>query len=535
MGSARAPPPAGVTPDHSAARRVATGTLANVFGKGTVLLVGIVLAPIILHFVGATNLGIWIVIDTVGSFAFLVEMGISAGLIKYVAEHAARGEDEEAAEMVGAATWLFALLGSFVAIAGILLALALAALVDLHGRPGEVVPPLAAITAVDVGITILALPPATVLKGLQRFPLANAIMATGAVVGGLLVVAALAAGLGIVGAAAAQALNSVLTYAASLVITRRTVPSYMAVPIRRDSSRVRRLIRFSRSVAVVQVAVHMQTRLDSIVIAAALPIRFVTPYGFAQRLASGTEIATDQFAKVLLPFATEVSATREPGALKALYLSATRLTLAIALGVGLPLALLGGPILELWVGDAYSGYGPLVVLLVCAAIIDLPTYPAAALLQSIERHGPIAWMALGTGVLNLGLSIAFVGPYGLEGVATATLLASAVEITVFVVPYAARVLGVSWREFASEVVLPLLLPGAVLAALVIAGSAILPVTSLVRLAVVVGVAVTGYLFAYARVGASPHERSVYRAALSAGTGMARRLRGRRARRTERSS
>jgi len=145
-------------------------------------------------------------------------------------------------------------------------------------------------------------------------------------------------------------------------------------------------------------------------------------------------------------------------------------------------------------------------------------YPAAALLQSIERHSPIAWMALGTGVLNLGLSIAFVGPYGLEGVATATLLASAVEITVFVVPYAARVLGVSWREFASEVVLPLLLPGAVLAGLVIAGSAILPVTSLVRLAVVVGVAVTGYLFAYARVGASPHERSVYRAALSAGQG-----------------
>jgi O-antigen/teichoic acid export membrane protein len=288
-------------------------------------------------------------------------------------------------------------------------------------------------------------------------------------------------------------------------------------------------------VAVVQVAVHMQTRLDSIVIAAALPIRLVTPYGFAQRLASGTEIATDQFAKVLLPFGTEVNAMRAPGALKDLYVTATRLTLALALGVGLPLALLGGPILDLWVGGAYSGYGPLVAILVCAAIIDLLSYPAAALLQSIERHSPIAWMALGTGVLNLGLSIAFVGPYGLEGVATATLLASAVEITVFVVPYAARVLGVSWREFASEVVLPLLLPGAVLAGLVIAGSAILPVTSLVRLAVVVGVAVTGYLFAYARVGASPHERSVYRAALSAGTGMARRLRGRRARRAERSS
>jgi O-antigen/teichoic acid export membrane protein len=325
----------------------------------------------------------------------------------------------------------------------------------------------------------------------------------------------------------------VLTYAASLVVTQRIVPAYMAVPIRRDRNRVRRLIRFSRSVGVVQVAVHMQTRLDAIVIAAALPVRLVTPYSFAQRLASGTEIATDQFAKVLLPFATEVGATREPGALKALYVTATRLTLALGLGVGLPLALLGGPILDLWVGDAYSGYGPLVAILVCAGIIDLLSYPAAALLQSIERHGPIAWMALGTGVLNLGLSIAFVGHYGLEGVATATLLASAVQITLFVVPYAVRVLGVSWTEFASEVVLPLVLPAAVLAGLVIAGAAILPVTSLVRLAVVVGVAVTGYGFAYARFGASPHERAVYRAGLSAVIRVATRLRGHRARRAER--
>jgi O-antigen/teichoic acid export membrane protein len=374
-----------------------------------------------------------------------------------------------------------------------------------------------------------------VLKGLQRFPLSNAITGGGAVLGAVLAVAALAAGLGIVGAAAAAALNSVLTYAVALAVTHRVIPAYMAVPMRRDSGRVRRLIRFSRSVGVVQVAVHMQTRLDAIVIAAALPVRLVTPYSFAQRLASGTEIATDQFAKVLLPFATEVSATREPGALKGLYVTATRLTLAIALGVGLPLALLGGPILELWVGGAYAGYGPLVAILVCAAIVDLPTYPAAALLQSIERHGPIAWMALGTGVLNLGLSIAFVGPYGLEGVATATLLASAVEITAFVIPYAARVFGVSWREFASEVVLPLVLPAAVLAGLVIAGAAILPVTSLLRLAVVAGVAVTGYVFTYARFGASPHERSVYRAALTAVIDLAAGLRGRRARRAERSS
>ena len=129
----------------------------------------------------------------------------------------------------------------------------------------------------------------------------------------------------------------------------------MALPGRYDGERVRRLIRFSRSIAAVQIAVNLQSRLDVVVIAAALPVRNVTPYSFAQRLADGTRIATDQFGKVLLPLASEVSATRERAAVSELFLTSTRLTMFIALGVGLPLALLGGPILEVWVGEEFSG------------------------------------------------------------------------------------------------------------------------------------------------------------------------------------
>src|SRR6202022_1654185 len=135
----------------------------------------------------------------------------------------------------------------------------------------------------------------------------------------------------------------------SLVVARRLAPGYMAIALRWDASRTRRLLRFSRSVAVLHVAFQMQTKLDAVVIAAALPVRVVTPYNFGQRLATGTEIATDQFSKLVLPLATEFGATRERAALRALFLTATRLTLVIALGVGLPLALLGGPILKLWV------------------------------------------------------------------------------------------------------------------------------------------------------------------------------------------
>jgi O-antigen/teichoic acid export membrane protein len=505
-----------MTREQSIARRVATGTVANVAGQAVVLVTLIAVAPIIVHSVGATRYGTWVVIGSVASFGFLAELGIGAALVKYVAEHAARGEVDEAEQMVAAATWLYALLGTGVAIAGLLVAAVLPVLFDLHGVGGRVAQPLAALVALDVGISVPALAPLAVLRGLQRFPAVNAITAAGAVAGLILTIVALALGTGIVGVAAVGALNSLLTYLASLTAVRRLAPGYMGFTLRPDGARLRRLIRFSRSIAAVQVAVRLQSRLDSVVIAIALPIRVVTPYSFAQRLASGTGIATDQFARLLLPLATEVGETRGRTALGSLYLTTTRLTLAIAVGVGLPVALLGGPILHLWVGSSYSHYGGVVALLGAAAVVDLLAYPAAAVLQSIERHAPIARMALASGVANLALSIALVGPLGVYGVAAATLIVGSVEILLFVVPYALRVLDVPLRAVSEDVLRAVALPGVVLAGLVLAASALVEVNSLPRLALVLCIALAGYVVTYAAFGAAAYERDAYRAA-AAGT------------------
>ena len=500
---------------HAVARRVAAGTASNAAGRAVVLVSRILVTPVIVHAVGATDYGLWVLIASIATVGGVLELGISAGLVKYVAEHSARRETDEAAGMVAAASWLYRVLAVFFAVTGIALAVAAPAVLGLEGHTATMVRALGAVAAVDLGVSMLPLAPQSVLRGLQRFPLVNAIQAGAVVLGALLTVIVVVAGAGIVVVSAAWALSTGVAAIAFALAARRTAAPFVALPARYDAGRVRRLIRFSRSIAAVQIAVNLQSRLDVVVIAAALPVRNVTPYSFAQRLADGTRIATDQFGKVLLPLASEVSATRERAAVRDLFVTSTRLTMFIALGVGLPLALLGGPILEIWVGDEFSGYGTLVALLVCAAIVDLPSYPAAAVLQSLERHGPVAWMALGSAVANIAISVALVGPYGVEGVALGTLIAGGVEVLFLVVPYAARVLGLSPWRLVADTLLPLALPAVVLSALLLGGHALLPVTNLPRLAIVVGGAMTVYTIAYALFTAPPRERAVYRAAASA--------------------
>jgi O-antigen/teichoic acid export membrane protein len=505
-----------MTGEHAVARRTAVGTASNALGAMIVLLCGIVAAPIIVHAVGAADYGRWVLVASIASLGILVELGMSAALVKFVAEHSARDEIDEAARTIAAATWLYWVLGACLASIGLIAAVAVPAILGLEGDSVTVVRALAAVASIDLGLSMLSLAPQSVLKGLHRFPVVNTIQAGGAVLGLGMAIVALAADLGIVGVSAAFALSTGITAALFAAAAKRLLPGHMAVPIRRDPERVRRLVRFSRSIAAVQVAFNMQNRLDVVVIAAALPVRMVTPYSFAQRLAIGTRTATDQFGKVLLPLASEISATRDADAVRALFLTSTRLSLAVALAVGLPIALLGGPILGIWVGDEYSQYGALVAILTCAVIIDIPGSPAAAVLQSVERHGPMAWMSSANAALNIGLSIALVGPYGIEGVAVGTLVAGSAEVCFLVLPYACRVLRISVRVLATEVLLPLVLPTVAMAAIVLAGDAILPVTSLARLLVVVGAGLSVYGLLYVFVAARPRERAAYRAAAAAG-------------------
>jgi O-antigen/teichoic acid export membrane protein len=335
--------------EHTVARRVAVGTASNAVGRIVSLLAGIVATPIIVHAVGATDYGVWVLIASIAAFGTLFEFGMSAGLVKFVAEHTARDEVDEAARVVAAAAWLYRLIGAFFILVGVALAMAVPEVLSLEGESADVVRALGAIAALDLCISMLSLAPLSVLKGLHRFPVVNAIQAGAAVLAVGLTVVAVETGTGIVGVSAAWALSTALSTAGYAVAARRIVPGHMAGRVRRDPAAVQRLVRHSRSIAVVQVAVHLQGRLDTVVIAAALPVRNVTPYSFAQRLADGTRIATDQFGKVLLPLASEISATRERDAVRALFLTSTRLTVAIALAVGLPIALLGDPILEIWV------------------------------------------------------------------------------------------------------------------------------------------------------------------------------------------
>ena len=510
----------GLVPQPSIARRVLVGTISNSASQAIVVLSTLALTPFIVRQVGAEAYGLWVLVNSLTSFIYLLDLGLSAALVKFVAEHAAQDTDE-AARMVGAGTWLYSLLGVGAAVLGSALAFVLPGLFDLESETGGTAVALMVLAAATAGLSLPAVAPLAVLRGLQRFAAVNAITAGTTLLGAALVVGALLLDTGIVGVAAATLTGSAVTLVISFVVVRRIASEVTGNLLRRDLRRLRQLLGFSAPLAVMQVAGRIHTRVDAIIIAAALPVARIAPYSFAQQLGAGTRMAAEQFTRILLPMATELGRSRDAAFVRALLLTATRLTLAIAVAAGLPLALFGGEVLQLWVGPAFAPFGLLVALLAATALVDVTTYPAAAVLQSVELHRPLATMAIASGVVNVALSALLVGPLGLTGVALASLLATCGELALLFGPYVLRNLHLTLGEVARAVPGRLLGPVAAYAILLNGLATVFPVASFPGLVAVVVLGLVGYASCYVVVSASEYERAACRSAARLLTGARR--------------
>ena len=136
----------------------------------------------------------------------------------------------------------------------------------------------------------------------------------------------------------------------------------------------------------------------------------------------------------------------------------TRLTLAIFVPFACVLVVLAQPLLTLWVGAAYANSTVLVLILTLARLFDISQWPAASVLTGMARHRPLAFISIGSGVVNLVLSLILVQRYGVVGVALGTLIPATLETLLLKLPLARREIGVSWRQVATQMFWPALGP-----------------------------------------------------------------------------
>ena len=490
--------------------RMLRNTISNYIGEIFTLGVWFFLTPFLLRQLGPSTYGLWILISSLAAYGSLLDFGITNAVIKYVAQYHAEGRIDQARSLVATALWLYTGLGLLAVVLSAMLAPIIPDVLNLPPAQRTSASWLMLVSGLTLGVTLPSGTSLAVLRGLHRFDLSNLVSIIGMTVYTVAVVGVLLFGGGVVGIAAVNIPITLVMQIPTVWLIHRVAPELRFGWRGASGHLLKTVTSFSSALFVINLSGLIQTKTDEIVIGAFLPIAYVTPYSLARRLSELPKLLTDQFMKVLMPLASQLHAENDAGRLRVLYITSTRLTLAIFLSIATSVVILAQPFLTVWVGPIYGNYAYLVLILAVASFVDTSQWPAGSILQGMGRLRLLALLTFCTALANLGISITLLPVIGLAGVAFGTLIPATIESFCFVMPYAMRLNQVKLRTTLTEIFLPTLLPAALTAVVLYGLREVVKPDSWLSLAVTGGMGFLVYVVAYMTIGAGQAERQLGR-------------------------
>ncbi len=422
------------------------------------LCINVFLTPFMLHTLGDTQYGLFVLISSFATQGAILDLGIAPAVMKYVAESHVTKDYNRGRSVIATALWLYSILAL-----GVLLLAALIA--ALFPYIFNVPPQFRAATTIAVflmGVQVaISIPMAiseAILWGSHQYERMQALSLFAILLAAMSTIVVLLAGGGIAWLFAANILAALVPQAIGIWLVGRSAPELSLGwrGARRDQ--VKPLLSYSMMTFVIQVASNLQTQIDEIVIGIFLPVSSVGGYYVARRISALPQMLSQPVLGAFIPLASQLNAQNDTTGLRELYLFGSRAILAICIPLLVAVVGLAGPLLALWVGTKYSTNAAVVVVLATASVLEVGYWPGRMILQGIGQHRGLAKAATFGAIANLGLSILLIHYYGVIGVAFGTLIPAIVVNIGYIWPYTMRTVGVSSLELLRRALVPALVP-----------------------------------------------------------------------------
>src|ERR1035438_3831632 len=441
-------------------RQIVKNVGSSWFSLGFDVLVGLFLSPFLLHWLGDTAFGIWVLIFSITGYYGLFDLGIRASVVRYVSKFTSTDDIEDLAKLINTSLFTYSCIG----VLSLLVTVVLSVYVDhIFEIPPEFHSParwLLLLVGASVGLGFPLGVVGGYLDGLQRFYVNNWANIAGDIARLVLIILAVRHGRGL------------LTIAAG--IARLPVIAYRILPVPFGSKYVdratfRTMANYSSVTLIIMVATQLKFKTDNIVIGTMISAAAVTYFSIGARIVSYAQQVVMALAQNFLPRASQSEATRNMDRLRKVFLAGNRFCAFTSFPITLTLLMLGKSVIEVWVGKKYvaTSYSVLVVLIIPATLMWAQA-ASGRVLFGISKHRTWAFVTLGEGIANLILSIILVRRYGIIGDALGTAIPLTLTMLFFMPAHLCRKLDLRIRTFVHEAyTLPALLCMPLLAALLL--------------------------------------------------------------------
>ena len=446
--------------------RVLRNVLTNYLRFFSAGVIGFLLTPVMVHALGDGGYGLWVTIFSLTGYFGLFDQGIRPSLVRYVSRDHARGDRDGLSRTLSSAMVLYTVVGLVTFAASVAVALTCGRW--FHLAPAHVATARAVLMLAG-GSLALGFPLGVfgaALSGLQRYDVANGIGIGIGVLRALAFVAVLRLHGGLLGLAWVSLATNLLGHALSWIALKRVLPD---VPIGArfvDPEHLRLIGSYSGFAFIGALASSIAFQTDALVITAFIGAALVTPFALAAGLVDNARSLVHSATWVLSPTASELDTLGERDKLHAMLVAGSKYSVLVSWPVLIGLMVFGDNLIRTWVGARYATVDPLarvltphgppasaaqiLILLALPTLIALPQSSASSVLYGVSRHRGVVTLSILNALMNLGLSIRWVRPLGIAGVALGTAVPLALVAGFATVAYTCRALSLPLSRYAWE-------------------------------------------------------------------------------------
>lgn len=385
--------------------------------------------PAVLFGLGDSAYGGWLLINSFIGYMRLLDLGTSAGTIKYGAGAEGRGDTADLAKVMNTSAAIF----TFLAATALLTTLALT----------RVLPRVYPTIATDQGPTILMLGGAMVIELAARPFIATLRMRSMHWIHDVAEI--LSYSVFKLGFVLYLGYRQELSYRVLALLTlgetlARAAVCFLAAmyvspaarrtnPFAAERTMVRKLFTMGAAVSIIMVADIVRFQLDAGVIGYFMPDSptNISIFGVGTRLASVSFAAIGMIAGVLMPRFSGLSESGDKKGTVDLLRASSLVTGLVASFILVNIAVLGPQFLELWLHKPWvKTSGQILLIVLPAYYIALLSGPSSSFLVGRGKLRGLTILTVTEAAFNLGLSVLLIKPLGIFGVALGTAIPLAI-------------------------------------------------------------------------------------------------------------
>lgn len=424
-------------------------SLWNVTGSALPAIASLASVPLLISALGVEGYGIVTIVSSIIGYFAILDINLSAGAIKYLAESDAAGDRERFSETFWFGMFFYGLLGIFGAIFIFFGANWLVLrFFDLPASVHESASLALRIGALGFALSQVQSYLIVIPQSLQRYDRsAQSEALFGVIVNIASVIAAMAGG-GIPGVIAARVFVSALNVVyLSILIHRMKLGMKFCWP-RKEVRHA--LSSFSAYAYLSKLASTMHQHGDKLVIGALAGPTALAFYAVPATLAGRILGLTYRISSVIYPKASALAASKQIDELRPIYIDTIRYVTYInlmALGI---IVLAGDEFLRHWVGEDFVAQGyPVLVLMTIALLVDSVTNVPSLVNDALGHPQVTGRFALARGIVGVSLVYLGVSHAGIMGAAIAHLIAACMLSALFMWFVHERTVPITLRDTVS--------------------------------------------------------------------------------------